>query len=228
MLLFFAGACSYLDAQSEEMDGATRLISEFQFGSTEGLGFQFPHLALGARIEKPVTPRFEIDAETIYSPDHKTGLGAGHQVTAEADGIYWTTHRMGVSGGYEHNWLVTSEYRKSVTIPAAGIVLRGNDGLPWRLYINWLIPSGQYDPETGIEPSRLTGPDFLYEFQLYEHLRFGLLLGIYHGYEQGNPVCDGTAPNPQHLPPCPRTGYTTGQASLIFRVTRKQSLDTLY
>jgi hypothetical protein len=224
-LFMVAGSWSYLDAQSEDIDGvsSTRVISEFQLGSTEGLGFKLPHLALGARIEKSVTSKFEIDAEMIYSPDHKFGFDAGHQITAETGSIYWTTHRIGVSGGYEHNWLATPEYRKSVTIPSFGVVLRGFNDYPWRVYFNWLIPSGRYDPKTGIEPSRLTGPEFMYEFQLHEHLRFGLLLGIYHGLEQGNPACDGNAPNPQHLPPCPRTAYTTGQSSLIFRFTRKQS-----
>lgn len=223
-LVFLAGGWSYLDAQSDVYAvPSTRLMSEFQFGSTEGLGFKFPHLAFGARIEKSVTSKFETDAEILYSPDRKIGLDAGHQITAVTNGIYWTTQRIGVSGGYEHDWLATPDYRKSVTIPALGVVVRGFSDFPWRLYVNWLIPSGRYDPATGIESSRLTGPDITYEFQLLDHLRFGLRLGIYHGLEQGNPVCDGNAPNPQHLPSCPRTGYITGQSSLIFRSTRKQS-----
>jgi hypothetical protein len=229
-LLTLFGRCPYVDAQSEETEAAasTRPIFEIQFGSAEGLGFKFPHLALGARIERSITREFEADIETIYSPDRKYGLNSGHQITVEANGIYWAVRRIGLLGGYEHNWLVTPDYKKSVTIPYPGIVFRGRGGFPWRLYLSWLIPLGQYDPKTGIEPSRLTGPDFLYESQFSEHFRFGLRMGIYHGYEQGNAACDGNAPNPQHLPPCPRTGYTTGQSSFIFRFTRKQSTETAY
>lgn len=224
------GSCPALVAQSAQTDGAplTRPIAEVQLGSTQGLGFKFPHLALGARIERPIASRFEADAEAIYSPDREFGFSSGHQITAEANGIYWAKPGIGLFGGYEHDWLVTPRFRKSVSIPAPGVVFRGGREFPWRLYLRWLVPADQYDPKTGIEPSRLTGPDVLYEFQLYEHLRFGLLLGIYHGYEQGNPACDGNAANPQHLPVCPRTGYTSGQASLIFRFTRKQSLDAAY
>jgi hypothetical protein len=224
------GVCIYARAQSETMpeNASARVMSEVQFGSTSGLGFKFPHLAVGARIEQSITRKFEVDAESIYSPDQKYGFNSGHQITAEATGIYWAADRFGVSGLYEHDWLVTPDYKKPVTVPSAGIVLRGNGGFPWRFYVSWRVPSGGYDPTNGIEPSRLTGPDFHYESQLYDHVRVGLHVGIYHGYSQGNPACDGSAPNPQHLPPCPRQAYTTGQSSFILRFTRKQSLESMY
>jgi hypothetical protein len=226
--LFDVSLCAC--AQSEEIPDppSIRVMSEFQFGSTSGLGYKFPHTAFGVRTEQSITRKLEIDAEPIYSPDQKYGFNSGHQITAEVEAIYWVTDRIGISGGYEHDWLTTPQYKKSVGIPSSGIVFRGNGGFPWRFYISWLVPSGRYDPKTGIEPNRLTGPDFYYETQLYEHLRFGARIGIYHGYEQGNPACDGNAPNPQGLPPCPRTGYTTGQSSLIFRFTRKQSAESMY
>ena len=230
MLLALFAVCPYVDAQSESVPEHTsmRVMSEVQFGSTSGLGYKFPHLAFGVRIEQSIMRKFEIDAESIYSPDQKYGFNSGHQITAEADAIYWAFDRIGISGGNEHNWLVTPRYKKSVPIPSVGIVLRGNSDFPWRFYLSWLVPAGRYDPKTGIEPSRLTGPDFYYETQLYDHFRLGVRIGIYHGYEQGNPACDGNAPNPQHLPPCPRKGYVTGQSVFILRFTRKQSTESMY
>jgi hypothetical protein len=222
--------CTNVDAQSGNMPVAqsTRVMSELQFGSTEGLGYKFPHLAIGVRIEQVITRKLEVDAESNYSPDQKFGFNSGHQITAKANGIRWVSDRIGVSAGYEHTWLVTPQYKKSDTIPDVGVVFRGNGEFPWRFYANWLVPSGDYDPRTGTEPSRLTGPDFYYESQIHDHLRLGVRIGVYHGYEQGNPACDGNAPNPQHLPPCPRTGFTTGQSSLIFRFTGKLSTESMY
>jgi hypothetical protein len=76
----------------------------------------------------------------------------------------------------------------------------------------------------------MTGPDFYFEQQVSSYMRFGALIGIYHGYDQGNPVCDGTLGNKggPNGGPCPRTSFVTGQGMFIFRFTTKQSREGIY
>jgi hypothetical protein len=221
----------------------TRAFIDTQFGSESGMGYKFPHLAVGAGFDHEFhrhsvspdsqgtirkwtsyTSWFDIEIHGDYSPDHKYGFNRGSVVTGGGFGNIWLTPSFGLTGGSGVSRLQTPAYHKAGLFPQAGVAFRFiGGGFPMRLYVNWIFPTGSYNPATGIEPNRLRGPELFWETQMTPHIAVGLRFGIFKGYSQGNPVCDGTLGNGSQVAilPCPRGTFTQGITVLHFRFTSK-------
>jgi hypothetical protein len=195
-----------------------------QFGSMSGLGYKFPHLAVGTGLRYDDS-RIGFEASADYSPDHKEGFNSGYVVTGGGFGNLWLTRNFGLTAGAAASRLQTPAYQKQATIPQAGLAFRFTGaGFPMRLYTNWIFPTGSYSPATGIEPNRLRGPEAYWETQMYSYLAVGLRFGIFKGYNQGNSLCDGVLGNGSQIgiSPCPRGTFTQGITVLYFRFTTKE------
>jgi hypothetical protein len=191
------------------------------------LGYSFPVVPLSSGIQRQFGPHFELDAFGEYQVSHKAVLGNGHTVNLAVQPIVWLNHRVGLSGQFEYVRLTTSAYSKGTTfnqlstysyIP--GVVFAGAPfGLPSRFYLYGYIPQGGIDPKTGIESNIESGVEFSWEAHLYDFgpfsLREAITPAVQHGYNQGNPQCDGTYGSPIT---CPRTSWTAFSVGITFRL----------
>ena len=209
---------------------SVRSYGEIQFGSETGLGYKFPHTAFGLGFEVPVK-KVEVDLNATFSPDRKYITNDGRVFSSHDIGILWL-HNVGLSGGATWSELHTSQFSKNTINPTAGMVFRFrvSNFSPMRLYVDWLFPTGTYNPQTKIESNRLTGPEIYLEAQAWSHARIGTKFGVYHGLSQGNPLCDGTIGygGNYNIAPCPRSSFTQGIAVLYLRFTTKANMDSPY
>jgi hypothetical protein len=132
------------------------------------------------------------------------------------------------------NWLYTIAYNKFACshIPKPGVVFRAHPlHLPSRLWLDAVIPSGSIDRKTGIEANRISGVEFTWQSRMWRAVpigtRLGFTVGVYHGYNQGNPVCDGTDPGPVT---CQRSSWLTytDVTSWTFEFGRHKEADFWY
>jgi hypothetical protein len=192
----------------------------------EGLGYNLPVVRFGLGVEQPIGRHFEVDGFGSYAISHKAVLNNGHTVLVSVTPIVWATSWFGVTGDVRYSHLTTSAYSKGTYLPssisgipaslgsfivAPGIIFRVKPaGLPSRLWIDGVIPTGRINAATGIESNRLSGVEIKWEADMYDvgpfSIRGVINPSFYHGYSQGNPVCDGT--NGGSIT-CPRVGWTT-------------------
>lgn len=208
----------------------TRLTASVEAFDDRGLGYSLPVVRAGAGIEQPLGRHLEIDAFGSYASSHKAVLGNGHTLYASATPIVWLGDHVGITGRTRYTHLYTSAYSKGTFLPTAantykevlgsfliapGVVFRGTPfGIPSRLYLDGVVPTGTINPATGIESNRLRGVEAVWEASLYDagpvSVRFTVAPAFYHGYSQGNPQCDGTYGGPVTCQRAAWNAYTVG------------------
>jgi hypothetical protein len=197
------------------IDQETRWLINTEIGSYAGLGFKPPHIAIGMSIEKPVSRRFEVDSGVSYSPDRKYITNDGKSFEVSGDTIFWVSHYFGLYQDVTYNRLWTSQFDKRTLAPESGVVFRTLfAGVPTRMYLDYVIPTGRID-SNGIESNRLQGIQYNLIGRLGSigrtTVRLGFTWQVYHYYDQGNPLCDGTFDGPVT---CRRTGHVSGTSAL--------------
>ena len=214
LLLSFAGI-SRAQAVPAGKDNSlnAQYFGEVQLGLDQGLGYTIPTVEFIAGVEKPINHRFEIDGYGEYGITHKAfqSTGAnGYTVVASGTPILWAKW-FGITGKTSFNHLGTHDYSKNGVFFTPGVVFRAKPlSLPSRLYLNTLIPNYGIDRKTGIEANKEIGFQFTWESRFGHfgpvdvHWLFNV--NVYHGYNQGNPQCDGTDPGPVT---CPRSSWLT-------------------
>lgn len=209
---------------------SARWLLDSEIGTYAGLGYKLPHTAFGVSMEKPVSRRLELQADTRYSPDRKLITNDGQGLVVSARAIFWANHYFGLTGGTDYSRLWTSQFNKAARHPSPGVVFRLRFlGSPTRMYLDYVVPNGTIDAR-GIESSRIQGPEYYVESRMASMgpvtMRFGLKWDVYHFLDQGDPLCDGTFGGSVT---CRRTGYTTGTAALTLRFEWVKNVsNTLY
>lgn len=208
VILMFVPAC---DGQTQPTASRAeiRWLLDFETGSDSGLGYRFPHVAIGLSLERPVGKHFELQSRVSYSPDKKYATGDGNSLVMNWTGLVWATHRLGITGRLDHSNLWTSQFDKKSLAPSMGIVIRDDYyGFPGRLYLDYLFPTGcQWGENCRIQSNRLLGPEVYWEYRLWSHFRLGAKIGVYRVLEQSN----------QLRPDIPRTGVWSGDSHLLMR-----------
>jgi hypothetical protein len=204
-----SAATSYAQTSPAGNKWETRWLLDSETGSDAGLGFKEPHVAVGPSFERPIGLRFEVQGSIHYSPDKKSITNDGNSLLVQGVGIFWINGRFGLSGNTLHSNLWTSQFNKSAFRPAAGVVIREHfEGMPGRLYLNFLIPTGcEWGPNYRIQSNRTKGPEVYWEHRLWPNLRLGLHFGVYHILNQSN----------NFRPDIPRTGEWTGNTHVVLR-----------
>jgi len=210
----------------------TRYTGSADVGLDQGLGFEIPTVDLIGGIERPIGRRFELDAAGTYGFTRKAAdepRPNGRTAIVSVTPIIWATPWLGLTGEINCNWLFTTAYNKAACshFPAPGVVFRARPlGLPSRLWLAGVIPSGSIDRKTGIESNRVSGVQFAWEARIGHigpaDVRLILGLGVYHGYSQGNPLCDGTDGPPVT---CPRASWTTYTDDTTVRLVFPRNAD---
>lgn len=169
----------------------------FLVGGQLGLvsGYDIPTLQGNIGVEIPLSRHFEIQTRFSSGWTPKTDSHSGYSFHQEARGIYWFSDKLGINGEFRQTYLYTKLYDKHAWAPTAGLAWRngwtGKDGMPGRMYLNWIFPTGcQWATASNpcrIQSSRLTGMEVNQEFRIGHHIRLGLIFGILRGLEQGNP-----------------------------------------
>ena len=215
--------------------GSSRWLIDTEIGSATGLGFKFPHMALGFTMERPIK-RAELQTHFLVSPDVKSFARSGHDYQTGVTGLVWLTHRIAAQGGvsysiywsaipnqsacipddlypggcrYEYTY---SPYHKGGTTLFVGAVMRDSwFGSPGRFYIQYYVPTGcQWATPSNpcqIQSSRTQGIGFQQEFRLWEHWRVGLKGAWLRYADQSNP----------YAPELGRTWHNTGTMTAIIR-----------
>ena len=182
----------------------TRFTSGVTMENDQGLGFSFPVVAMVAGVEQPIGSRWELDGFGGYAIARKAAVHSGHELSAGGTVILWVTPWLGVTAGDSYTQLWTSDYSKGGWRYGPGLVFRAYPlRLPSRLWLSGVVPSGKIDAN-GIESNRLSGGAFTWETLFGSagpfSIRLALSVGVYHGYDQGNPQCDGTWGGPVTCP----------------------------
>lgn len=226
MLLMVFGWSSTLKAQ-------TRVYGSFEAANDEGLGYNLPVVDFGGGLDQGFGNRFELDSFGAYAVAHKAVIDSGQELVISETPIFWAAHHFGVTGQIRYTHLWTSKYSKGTYLPtlgipasylpslasftyAPGVVFRATlAGIPSRLWVDYVIPTGTINAATGIESNRLSGLEGTWEASMWNMGPFTLRLTInpayYHGYSQGDPVCDGTYGGPVT---CPRASWNTYAVAL--------------
>lgn len=181
-------------------------------------------------IELPIGNHLEIDGGGQLSPrvslagftinlEKKLNLGTGWAYNYDGVGRVWLTHSFGLDAGIVRSGYAVTATSKNENFVNAGISYRRVwFGTPTRFTFdykqeitNGLLPNGD-------ETNNLKGGSVTIDtrFGCASVLCFRFRTNIQGGVvsNQGNPACDGSgAPNPQHLPLCPRSKATSGGAS---------------
>jgi hypothetical protein len=220
LVLAFAGS---LEAQTFSLDNSrvTRWMLETETGSESSFGFKLPHVGVGFSAERPVAKHFELQALVSYSPDKKYITNDGNSLKFNGTGLYWITRGFALTGGLHHSNLWTSQFNKSSTAPSAGVAFReAIGGLPGRIYLGYLFPTGcQWGSSCPIQSSRTKGVEFYWETRMSSHFRMGVEMGIYHFLSQSN----------QFRPDIPRIGSFGGITLLTLKYEfHRGDMDKLY
>jgi hypothetical protein len=193
-----------------------RAVVELSGSADQALGYHLPVVTLTANGEIPLGNRIEIDAGSSFSSARKYNASGGLEVSMEATGIFWATRWFGLTGDFGYERLRNNLYSKGGFFENPGIVFRAYPlRLPSRLWLNGIVPTGSIDKHTGIESNRETGVHFTWETLMGSlgpgNVRMSIGIGYFHGYNQGNPVCDGTYSGPVT---CPRTSWNAGNVTV--------------
>jgi hypothetical protein len=175
----------------------SRWLLDSQIGTASGLGYHLPDLSLGATVEKPFgghslgEGRWEAQGDVFWSPDRKYITGDGNTAQIDGKGLFWLNSRLSLFGEARFVHLWTDQFDKSTLAPSAGIVVRDRwFGLPGRLYVDYLFPTGcQWATSTNpcrIQSNRITGIEFFQEFRMYRHWRVGVKGAWLQFANQGN------------------------------------------
>jgi hypothetical protein len=177
-------------ALSPSKQPATRWFLEFATGTSSGLGYKLPHLAVGAGFERPVGRRVEFQGEFSYSPDKKYITNDGNSIRMNGRAIVWANARLGITAEAEQAYLWTSQFNKSGVGPAIGVVIREHfEDLPGRFYLSYLLPTGcQWGPNCKIQSNRDQGPQWYWEHRMWPHFILGLRGGFRRILNQSNPL----------------------------------------
>ena len=214
--------------------GQTKLSGTVAAFDYRGLGYSLPVVDFGVGLDKSFGSHFEIDTFGSYEIAHKQVLGNGHEILATVIPIIWIDRTVGITGEVIYAHLYTSAYDKGTFLPESisqlapsaesfiitpGVVFRTSPaGLPSRMWLNAIIPTGSINRTTGIESNRESGVQFTWEADMYNVGPFTMRAEIepsyLHGYSQSNPICDGTDPGPVT---CPRQGWSTYSIGLAVK-----------
>jgi hypothetical protein len=194
--IFFVAAmalftCTTVRSQSNYLDNRPRFLFDTEIGTQTALGYELPSVTIGPAMEIPVGNRFELQADSTYSPDRKKITNDGYEASVGGSAIGFATERLGFIGGLERGWLWTSEFDKKNLFPTAGIVMRNNYFGKGRFYLTYTFPTGcvwatPTNPCT-IQSNRLQGITVRQETRSPMHTRWGLQTGVYHFCDEANP-----------------------------------------
>lgn len=175
-----------------------RIWTECEIGTAAPLGYNLPYWNCGARVEQPIGRRFEAQFRSTFSPTSKALTGDGKTFDARGTALVWLApDRFGLTMNVGKSWLWTSQFNKSEWLYAPGVMTSfWWNGGQQRIGIDWLLPSGGFDASTGIESSRLTGPEITWEAPLYRRVSLVTRFAAYRALEQGNQACDGSLGGP--------------------------------
>jgi hypothetical protein len=189
-----------------------RVFLDADVGVRAELGFIPPSSDFGLSFEIPLNRRIEIQGDAAYSPDKKIITHNGHSIGASGTGIFWITSRVGALGELDYGHLWTSKFEEGGTAPAFGAVIRTTYEYPGRLYITYSIPTGCVwatpSNPCKLQSKRLQGFNITQEFQLWPHVRAGLMAGIYHFCDQSN----------ENEPTIPRICHWAGTDAVFVRL----------
>ena len=202
-----------------------------EIGTQQSLAYEPLHVAVGMGLERPIGKWLELDPSVSWSPDRSVITRDGDSISFGADGIVWSGLRqtLGLAGGFSYTHLWTSQFSQGGFSPSLGMAARlYARRVPSSLYLTYMVPYGGYDVRTGLENSRSQGPNVYFEGQIATRFRIGLEIAAYHFFGDANsPACDvssacyGTAA-------CSRPGHWGGAATIVLRLTPRQSTTELY
>lgn len=185
----------------------TRVFANTSLGACSG--YNLPCFTLGGRVEHDLTSKIELQGFGNWIPTDKTSGGSGNTYQLGTRGIYWTK-RIGLTANFNESWLRSQKFDKNTFYTSFGVVGRFRFlDADQRLYASYLLPTGGYDPKTGIESSRGTGLVARWEVQMSKHIDVFWDFKILRLLNQGNPFCDGSLPGPKT---CPRKAIVGGDS----------------
>jgi len=195
----------------------TRYLVSIDIGSWDG--YNPPATDLEFSLEQPIRS-FEAQLDSSYSPPHKTAGGAGTDTGLRDTGrlIYWRRN-WGPWFSEEWAWQKTPDFTKQAYFATPGVVLRVHPvGIPSRLYLGYVVPTGKWAGPNELESSRTQGLTVIWDGRI-SNMRMATLRvrskwGFYRILEQGNPLCDGT--EGVLLPGCGRTRAFDLEATIGF------------
>ena len=197
----------------------SRILADIEFGNA-GLGYKKPYLGYGVTWEQDFGKRFETQVTGWASHTGKLDGTKAWEYGWNSYGIFYPHRRFGILAGGGQSYLRDEAYRKSTWEYSAGTRIVGHFmDMPTWLDLTYTQQVGKYDPRTGIEPNKLKGFEIYPEFRFAElgpvAMRLGFKFAGYHGYNQGNPQCDGTLGPVQSG--CARAGFWTGSGLVTVR-----------
>lgn len=213
-LLFLLMSATSIRAQDTKAftGWSPHVFLDSDIGVRGELGFIPPSTDFGISFEIPLNRRIEIQGGASYSPDRKEITHDGNSVAAKVTGIFWVNSRVGGLAEIDYGHLWTSQFQEGGTAPILGGVIRTSYEYPGRLYISYTLPTGCVwaTPRNPckLQSKRLQGFNITQEFQLWPHVRGGVLAGIYH-------FCDQSDPNE---PSIPRVCHWAGSDGVFIRI----------
>lgn len=189
-------------------------VTRILIGPAGGTGLGNDSFGVETSIEAPVSKHIELDATNVFSPIFThPGTGKGgftDQVTT--GGIVWFKEKFGLYGGSEYSYYKTSELYKGANYLRVGPVFKAFFwGAPLRINLEYIRQFRNGIDAAGIETNRINGVSASINVRLTctgaVCWRVKESLTVAHGYNQGNPNCDGTF-GPQICGP--RTAWTNG------------------
>jgi hypothetical protein len=198
--------CSSVAAQRFEDPALSRpqLFVDSRLAVNSGLGYRQPFRSFGLSVELPVAKRVEFHADFWYSPDKKVITNDGTQFLMKGTALVWLTHRIGITGSYQRDWLWTSQFNEQSSNPLPGIVVRNHYAHPGRFYLSYLLPTGCVwaTPSNPclLQSKRTQGFQLTQEYQMKSYLRFSVGGTITHFCDQSNEN-DPAAGRTCHLTP---------------------------
>lgn len=184
-------------------------------GTESGLGYALPYTAFGAGIEKAFGDRVELQADADFSPTRKLVTKDGRQFHVTARALYWIGSRVALVGGDGEAALWTNEFAKRSNNPFIGMGCRlWWMGIPSRLYLSYLIPTGSRPTDGSLQSNRTQGVSFTYQGQGWTRARLSSTLNVLTLVDQS-----GAAPGVRHW---------TGTVVMTLRFGTKQNIEELY
>ena len=174
-------------------------------GINDGLGFSLgPQGGAGLELQ---SGRFNLQDYYDVSFAPKIETGNGLDVETQVRPFYMLTPKFGLDLDGRGSYLLTSQFSKTAAYAGGGLVYR-----PWLNVTFYFEYVQQFQPKisNGIESYELKGGEATMDVGLKSYLRIRYTVDVVHGYDQGNPVCDGTNGG---TPTCFRTSYITPAAT---------------
>jgi hypothetical protein len=214
ILLLFCIASESLHAQQLP---ALRFGIEGSIGTKSGLGYKLPYTSFELAGEKIFANGFEIQAHGGVSPTAKYVSNDGLQVMGTGRVLYWfgSSTAIAAAGGVNVRSLATSLFTKHDNSPSIGVVRKvWWLGLPNRLYLSYLIPTGARPIDGSLQSNRTQGIEFIDEVQHTSRIRMSLTFDVLTFLSQS-----GAAPSPRSW---------TGTVMVMFRFGSKQDPNQLF